>query len=116
MLSNQPQFTCITTTALLGSWVLQPIEDMTSVGTDFETHAEWQGSIEEAAVKYFVARKVLTIELNEVQGTNWNVIKCKDRWGSRPEAVVRQATINLDSRLGKSLGDSLPELYCVVLA
>jgi hypothetical protein len=36
----------VTPTALLGSWVLQPIEDMTSLGTDFETHAKWQGYVE----------------------------------------------------------------------
>jgi hypothetical protein len=41
---------------------------------------------------------------------------CKEHLGSRPEAVVRQATINLDSRLWKSLWDSLPELYCMDLA
>jgi hypothetical protein len=114
-LSHQPQLTHVTPTALLGSWVLQSIEDMTSLGTAFETHAKWQGSIEEPTVKDFVARKVRTIELNEVQGTNWNAIKCKDL-GSCPEAVVRQATINLDSQLWKSLGDSLSELYCIDLA
>jgi hypothetical protein len=70
---------------------------MTSLRTDFQKHAKWQGSIEEPAAKDFVARKVRTIELNKVQGTYWNVIKCKERLGSPPEAVVRQATINLDS-------------------
>jgi hypothetical protein len=93
---------------------------MTSLGTDFKTHAKWQGSVEEPAAKDFVARKVCTIELNEVQGTNWNANKCKERLGSCPEAVIRQATmlatINLDSRLWKSLGDSLPKLCCVDLA
>jgi hypothetical protein len=54
--------------------------------------------------------------LNDVQGTHWNAIKCKEHLGSHPEAVVRQATINLDSQLWKSLWDSLPELYCVDLA
>ncbi len=106
----------VTPTALLGSWVLQPIKDMTSLGTDFETHAKWQGSVEEPALKDFVARKVRTIELNKVQGTHWNTIKCEEHLGSHPEAVFRQATINLDSRVWKSLGDSLPELYCVDLA
>jgi hypothetical protein len=89
---------------------------MTSLGTDFKTHAKWQGSIEESAAKDFIARKVCTIKLNKVQGKNGNAIKCKERLGSRPEAVVRQATINLDSRLWKSLGDSLPEVKCVDLA
>jgi hypothetical protein len=83
---------------------------MTSLGTDFETHAKWQGSIEEPTAKDFLARKVRTIELNEVQGTSWNTKECNERLGSRPEGVVRQATIILDSRVWKSLGDFLPEL------
>jgi hypothetical protein len=79
-------------------------------------HAKWQGSIEEPAAKNFVARKVRTIELNKVQGTQWNANKCKERLGNCPEAVVRQATINLYSQVWKSLGDSLPKLYCIDLA
>jgi hypothetical protein len=62
-------------------------------------HAKWQGYIEETAAKDFVARKVRTIALSEVQGTHWNAIKCQERLGNCPEAVVRQATINLDSRV-----------------
>ena len=58
-LSLQPRLTRITPTALLGSWVLQPIKDMMSLGTDFETHAKWQGYIEEPAAKDFVAREVI---------------------------------------------------------
>jgi hypothetical protein len=99
---------------LLGSWVLQPIEDMMSLGTDFETHAKWQGSVEKHTTKDLLARKVRTIELNEVPGTNWSTNKCKEHLGSHPEAVVRQATINLDSQLCKSLGVSLP-VYCIEL-
>jgi hypothetical protein len=83
---------------------------MKSLGTDFKTHAKWQGSIEEPAAKDFAARKVCTIKLNKVQGTSWNMIKCEERLGSCPEAVIRQATINLDSQIWKSLWDSLPEL------
>ncbi len=115
-LSDQPRLTHVTPTALLGSWVLQPIKDTTSLGTDFETHAKWQGSIEEPAAKIFVARKVRTIELNEVQGTHWNANKCKERLRNHPEAVVRQATISLYSWVWKSLVDSLPELSWVDLA
>ncbi len=47
MLSNQPQLMQVTPTALLGSWGRQLIEDMTFLGTDFETHAYWQGYAEE---------------------------------------------------------------------
>jgi hypothetical protein len=89
---------------------------MTSLGTDFEKRAKWQVSIKEPAAKDFLARKVRTIKLNEVHGTSWNAIKCKEHLISRPEAVVRQATINPDSQVWKSLWDSLPELYCVDLA
>jgi hypothetical protein len=89
---------------------------MTSLGTDFEKCAKMQGSVEEPAAKDFVVRKVYTIKWNEVQGTIWNAIKCKERLRSCPEAVVRQATINLYSRVWKSLGDSFPKLYCIDLA
>jgi hypothetical protein len=103
-LSNQPQLMRIIPTALLGSWVLQPIKDVTSLGTDFKTHAKWQGSVKEPAAKDFVARKARTIKLNKVQGTHWNANKCKERLGNHPKAVIRQATINLDSQVWKSLG------------
>jgi hypothetical protein len=69
-------------------------------------HAKWQGYVEEPAAKDFVARKVHTIKLNEVQETHWNANKCKERLGNCPEAVVRHATINHYSQVWKSLGDS----------
>jgi hypothetical protein len=102
-LSNQPQLTGITPTALLGGWLLQPIKDMMSLGTDFETHAKWQGSVEELTAKDFLVREVRTIQLTKVLGTSWNMIKCKERLRSRPAAVIRQATINLYSWVWKSL-------------
>jgi hypothetical protein len=37
------------------------LEDMMSLGTDFETHAKWQGYVEDPADKDFVARKAHTI-------------------------------------------------------
>ncbi len=88
---------------------------MMSLGTDFEKRAKWQGSVKEPAATDFMARKVCTIEWNEVQGTIWNAIKCKECLRSCPEAVIRQATINLYSRVWKSLGNSFPKLYCVDL-
>jgi hypothetical protein len=115
MLSDQPRLTCVTPTELLGSGVLQPIEGMTFLGTDFEKCTKCQGPVEEPTAKHFVAREVRTIELTKVQGTSWNAIKCKERLRSRPEAVVRQATINLYSRVWKSLGVSFPKLYCADL-
>jgi hypothetical protein len=68
------------------------------------------------AAKEFVARKTHTIASGKMQGTYWNMIKCKERFGNPPEAVIRQATINLDSRVWKSLEDSLPKMYCADLA
>ncbi len=45
-----------------------------------------------------------------------NANKCEEHLGNRPEAVVRQATISLYSQqVWKSLGVSLPEMYCVDL-
>jgi hypothetical protein len=38
---------------------------MTSLRTDFEMHAIWQGYNEEPAAKDFVARKACTIALKE---------------------------------------------------
>jgi hypothetical protein len=116
MLSDQPRLTRVTPTVLIGSWLLQPIKDLTSLGTDFERHAKWQKYIEEPAAKDFVARKVRTIAWSQVQGTHWNVIKCQEHLGNHSEAVIRQATIDLDSWVWKSLGNSLPKLYCVDLA
>jgi hypothetical protein len=60
-------------------------------------HAKWQGYVEEPTAKDFFVTKVRTIALSKVQGTHWNAIKCQERLGNRPEAVVRQATTNLDS-------------------
>jgi hypothetical protein len=88
---------------------------MMSLGTDFKMHAYWQGYVKVPPAKDFVARKVRTIALSKVQGTHWNVIKCQERLGNCPEDVVRQATINLNSQVWKSLEDSLPKLYCVDL-
>jgi hypothetical protein len=87
-----------------------------SLGTDFEKRAKWQGSVGELAAKDFVVRKVRTIKWNKVQGTIWNAIKCKECLRSHPEAVFRQATINLNLQVWKSLGDSFPKLYSVDLA
>ncbi len=109
-LSDQPQLTCITPTALWGKWLQQPIEDMMSFRTDFEKHAIWRGYIEEPTGNDFVARKACTIAWSKAPGTNWNIIMCKVRLRNRPEAVVRQATINRNSRVWKSLEESLPEL------
>jgi hypothetical protein len=40
-----------------------------------------EGYLEDPGVKYFVARKACTIAFSEAQGTDWNVIKCKECLG-----------------------------------
>jgi hypothetical protein len=70
---------------------------MTSLGIDFKKRAKWQVSVEEPAAKDFIAKEIHTIKLTKVQGTSWNAIKCKERLRICPEAVARQATINLYS-------------------
>ncbi len=68
-------------TALLGCWGRQSLKGVTSLGTDFETHAIWQGYVEEPAAKDFIGRKARTIALSKAQGIHWNMIKCKERLG-----------------------------------
>ncbi len=47
---------------------------MTSLGTDFEMHAIWQGYVEYPAAKDFVARKARTITLCEARGTQQSTL------------------------------------------
>jgi hypothetical protein len=69
---------------------------MTSFVTDFETHATWQGYVEHPAAMDFVVRKARTIALSKAQGS------CHKTSNNQPY-----------SHFWKSLGDSIPELYCV---
>jgi hypothetical protein len=71
---------------------------MMSLGTDFETHAIWQGYVEDPAAKDFIARKARTIAMSEAQGS------CHKASNNQPY-----------SQVCKSLGDSIPELYCAAL-
>jgi hypothetical protein len=52
--------------ALMGMLLLK---DMTSFRTDFETHAMWQGYVENPTAKDFVARKARTIVLSKSRGS-----------------------------------------------
>jgi hypothetical protein len=69
---------------------------MTSFVTDFEMHATWQGYVEDPAAKDFVARKARTIALSQARGS------CRKTSNNQPY-----------SQVWKSLGDPIPELYCV---
>jgi hypothetical protein len=71
---------------------------MTSFMTDFEMHAIWQGYVEDPTAKDFVARKARTIALSEAQGS------CHKTSDNQPY-----------SQVWKSLGDSIPKLYCAAL-
>jgi hypothetical protein len=74
MLSDWPQLFHVTSMVLLCHWGQQSLKDMTSLGTDFETHAIWQGYVEDPAAKDFVVRKARTITLSEAQGTRQSTI------------------------------------------
>jgi hypothetical protein len=69
---------------------------MTTFVTDFETHAIWQGYIEDPAAKDFVARKACTIALREAPGS------CHQTSDNQPI-----------HKFGYPFGDSTPGLYCV---
>ncbi len=96
-LSNQPQLTRVTPTALLTRWVLQLIEVWCSLGLTSWNMPYGKGPLR-SPLQNFVARQVCTIKWNEVSGTSWNAIKCKECLRSHPAAVFRQATINLFKR------------------
>jgi hypothetical protein len=64
---------------------------MMSLGTDFETHAIWQGYVEDPTAKDFVVRKARPIALSKVQGN-----------------CIGQATINLIHKFGNPLGIPYP--------
>jgi hypothetical protein len=91
MLSDQPRLSCVTSAALLCRWGRQSLEDMTSLGTDFKTHAIWQGYIEELAAKDFTTRKAHTIALSKVQGTQQSTLfmSLEIPWGFLTQALLR---------------------------
>ncbi len=77
--------------ALLSRWGQQSLKDMTSLGTDFETHAIWQGYVEDTTAKDFVARKACTIALSKAQGTQQSTLftSLEIPWGFHTRAVLR---------------------------
>ncbi len=90
-LSDQPWLLRITSTALLCPWGRQLLKDMMSLGTDFETHAIWQGCVEDPAAKDFVARKASTIALSKAQGTQQSTLftRLEIPWRFLTQAVLR---------------------------
>jgi hypothetical protein len=90
MQSDQPQLLRVTSTALLSRWGQELLKDMTSLGTDFETHAIWLGYVEDPAAKDFAARKARTIPLSKAQGTQQSTLfrSLKIPWGFLTQAVL----------------------------
>ncbi len=64
---------------------------MTSLGTGFETHAIWQGYVEDPAAKDFEARKAHTIALSKAQGTQQSTLftSLEIPWRFLTRAVLR---------------------------
>jgi hypothetical protein len=64
---------------------------MTSLGTDFETHAIWQEYVEDPIAKDFVARKAHTIALSKAQGTRQSTLfmSLEIPWEFHTQAVLR---------------------------
>jgi hypothetical protein len=63
---------------------------MTSLVIDFETHAIWQGYVEDPAAKDFVARKACTIALSKARGTRQSTLftSLEITWGFHTRAVL----------------------------
>ncbi len=74
------------------------LKDMTSFVTDFETHAIWQGYLEDPAAKDFLARKTRTIALSKAQGS------CHKTSNNQPI-----------HKFEYPFADSIPGLYCIAL-
>jgi hypothetical protein len=81
----------ITTMALLSHWGQQSLEDMMSLGSNFEMHAIWQGYVEDPDGKDFVVRKAHTIALGEARGTQQSTLftSLEIPWGFHTRAVLR---------------------------
>jgi hypothetical protein len=90
-LSNWPRLLHVSSTALLSRWGRQSLKDMMSLGADFETHAIWQGYVEDPAAKDSVARKACTIALSKTQGTQQSTLftSLEIPWGFHTQAVLR---------------------------
>jgi hypothetical protein len=80
------------------------------------SHDQGKPQVEAEAMTSRAHELTRTIPQGKAHRTYWTRIECKQRFGNRRGDVKRQATINPDSRIWKSLEDSLPEMYCADLA
>jgi hypothetical protein len=89
---------------------------MTSLGTDFETHAIWQGYIDDPTAKVFVARKACTITLREARGTLQSTFnhELEIPWGFLPGlyCVAQQAYVTRES-VGPTIFVSKKGMICI---
>ncbi len=90
MLSNRPWLSRISSTVLLSRWGQQSLKDMTSLGTDFETYAIWQGYVEDPAAKDFIVGKACTIALSKARGIQQSTLftSLEIPWGFYTRAVL----------------------------
>jgi hypothetical protein len=100
-LRDQLRLSRITATVLLSHWGRQLLEDMMSLGTDFEMHTILQGYVEEPTANDFVARKTHTIALRTRNPPGHDQVQIT--LGNCPEAVIGQVTINLIHEFGNPL-------------
>ncbi len=107
-LSYQPRLRHVTPTALLGGWVLQPIKGMTSLGTDFEKRAKWQGYIEEATAKDFIAKKVRTLKLTKCKEPAGTQSSAKSAWEVVQKLLSDKQQSTFIHKFGNSLGIPFP--------
>jgi hypothetical protein len=72
---------------------------MTSLGTDFETHAIWQGYVEDPAAKDFWSKEGPHYCLSEARGTRQSTLftSLEIPWGFHTRAVL-QSLVGLTSR------------------
>ncbi len=84
----------ITSKALLCHWGQQLLKDMTSLGTDFETHAIWQGLLRNPSQRT-CSEEGLHYPFEQSARNPLERDQVQIALGNRPKAVIGQATINL---------------------
>ncbi len=101
MLSDQPQLLSVTSMVFLSHWGWQLLKDMMSFGTDFETHAIWQGYVEDLAAKDFITKKARTITLSEAQVTQQSTLftSLEITWGFLTQALLHSLVGLINARM-----------------
>jgi hypothetical protein len=108
MLSDQPQLTRVTPTVLLGSWVLKPIKYVTSLITDFKTHAKWQGYIEEPTAKDLLQGRSTLLHGEMCKELTGMRSSAKSAWGVVQKLSSDKQQSTLTQEFGNPLGIPCP--------